>query len=216
MLSNEKYWPRLFKMLRPWGNFLRYASGIFIRIEKEGDFPPPPYVIVANHASYIDIVLMYCIVPDYFVFMGKSELEDWPLFKIFFTKGMNIAVKRGSIRASHAAYVRAHEELSKKRSVAIFPEGGIPLSAPTLERFKNGAFRLAIEHQVPIVPITIVNSWSCFNSNELYTGEGSPDIIRLEIHKPIETKSLTDKDLVNLREQAFEIINEPLLRNESR
>ncbi len=202
--------------MRIWGTFLRYASGIFIQFGCEKQFPEPPYVVVSNHGSYIDTVLMYCIIPDYFVFMGKEELKNWPLFGMFFTKGMNILVDRGSIRDSHRAYQRAHDELSKKRSVAIFPEGGIPETAPQMARFKNGAFRLAIEHQVPIVPITLVNSWSTFNSNQLYTGEASPDVVRVEIHKPISTKGLTDKDLVHLRQQAFEVINKPLLENESR
>jgi 1-acyl-sn-glycerol-3-phosphate acyltransferase len=216
LLADEKRWPRAFYWMQKWGTFLRYASGILIRYKTKEHFPKPPYVVVSNHGSYIDTVLMYCIIPDYFVFMGKGELRNWPLFNIFFMKGMNILVDRNNLRASHRAYQKAHEELSKKRSVAIFPEGGIPPLAPQLARFKNGAFRLAIEHEVPIVPITLVNSWSAFNSNDLYTGEGSPDIIRVVVHKPISTKGLTDKDLVHLRQQAFEAINKPLLENESR
>lgn len=216
LLAKEERWPKAFYWMQKWGTMLRYASGIFIRYKSNKQFPEPPYVVVSNHGSYIDTVLMYCIIPDYFVSMGKGELKDWPLFKIFFTKGMNILVDRSNLRASHRAYQRAHDVLSKKRSVTIFPEGGIPASAPKLDRFKNGAFRLAIEHQVPIVPITLVNSWSAFNSNELYCGEGGPDVIRVVVHKAISTKGFTDKDLIHLRQQAHDVINKPLLEDESK
>lgn len=210
LLQDKSRWGRVFRVIKVASRFVRFLTGVVIRYESKRHLPPPPYVVVANHASYIDTFLVYAAVPDYFVFLGKGELGNWPFFKIFFTSGMNILVHRTSKMASHRAYREAHERLDQKDCIAIFPEGGIMPKAPKLSRFKNGAFRLAIEHQVPIVPITLVNSALIFDSNRLLTGSGGPDWARIVVHPAVETRGLTDRDLVHLREQVFDTIQEAL------
>lgn len=94
---------------------------------------------------------MYNVIPEYFLFMGKYELLRWPLFNMFF-KDMNIAVNRGSHVEAAKAFRRAANALDRGTSLALFPEGTIPVFTPRLKPFKDGAFKLAIEKQVPIVP----------------------------------------------------------------
>ena len=216
LLADRSRWSRAFIWMKRWGALLRFLTGICVKTNTEHAFPNPPYVVVCNHQSYIDTILMYACVPDYFVFLGKAELSKWPLFHVFFTKGMNILVDRSSVRRSHGAFQDAHNRLTLGRSVVLFPEGGIPPNTPELARFKHGAFRLAIEHQVPIVPITIVNSWKHFNSNALLTGEGGPGSYKVIVHPAIHTTGKSNQDLVNLRNQAFEVINKPLLNDGSK
>ena len=211
LLLKEEWWPKAFKLIRFWSYIIRFATGIRVRYPENRHFPKPPYVIVANHASYIDIFLMYAIVPDFFSFMGKGELKNWPIFRIFFTSGMNILVERASIKASHKAYKDAQEKLEKGICVAIFPEGGIMPTAPQLSRFKNGAFKMAIDKQVPIVPITILNSYEIFESNDLYKGYGGPDVARIVVHKAVETEGKTEEDLVHLRQHCYSIIKDTLV-----
>lgn len=207
----ESTWPKAFSLIRFCTYIVRILTGIRVKYPVKEHFPKPPYVIAANHTSYIDIFLMYAIVPDFFAFMGKKELRRWPIFRIFFTSGMNILVERNSITASHKAYREANEKLDKGVCVAVFPEGGIMPTAPKLSKFKNGAFRMAIDKGVPVVPVTILNSYEIFESNDLLKGYGGPDVAQIVVHKAIETKDMTDKDLVHLRENCFNIINNTLL-----
>jgi 1-acyl-sn-glycerol-3-phosphate acyltransferase len=167
-------------------------------------------VICSNHGSYLDIIQMYNVIPQYFLFMGKYELLRWPLFKIFF-KDMNIAVNRGSHIEAAKAFRRAAEALDRGTSIAIFPEGTIPLDAPRMKPFKDGAFRLAIEKQVPIVPVTFVNHWELFGEPEQFTSRARPGMARAVVHQPIDTKGLTEADLVALRRRVYEVIEGPLL-----
>jgi len=187
-----------------------FPVGIFYTVEYK--FKPQAgktYVYCANHASYIDIILSYCLLDQYFVFMGKQELEKVPLFNIFF-KDMNILVNRKSITASYQAFQRAGQELKNGHSIILFPEGTISRRAPILKEFKSGAFRLAIDEQVEIVPITFVNNWKFLQDKPFLQGNMRPGLARMVIHKPISTKGLAEKDVESLKLQVKQIIEGPL------
>jgi 1-acyl-sn-glycerol-3-phosphate acyltransferase len=170
-----------------------------------------PFVICANHASYLDIILMYRILPrKRFLFIGKSELLKWPIINIFFKK-VDIAVNREKRSSGMRSIIRAKNELQNGWSIVIFPEGGIHVDTPILAPFKNGAFKLAIDSQIPILPITILDNWKLFNVHPFLTGPARPGISRVIIHKPIPTVGLSKKDYINLRQQTFDTINGPLL-----
>lgn len=182
------------------------------RLEPNPELHDGPYVICANHSSYLDIILMYRILPKKkFLFIGKSELLSWPIINIFFKK-LDIAVNRKKRSSGMQSIIRAKKELQNGWSIVIFPEGGIPENAPILNPFKNGAFKLAVETGTPILPITIIDNWRLFNSAPLLTGQASPGISRLIVHKPISTKGMDKKDLIHLRQQTFDTINAPLLK----
>ena len=210
LLYTEHRYRRAFRLKRAWAFFLQWASGVPVKVERRAPLPPPPYVICCNHGSYLDIVQMYNVVPEYFLFMGKYELLKWPLFNIFF-KGMNIAVNRGSHTEAAKAFKKASEAIRSGIPIAIFPEGTIPVTAPRMKAFKNGAFKLAVENQVPIVPITFVDHWRLFGDPEDLLSRGHPGIARAVVHPPIPTRGLTEADLVALRRQVYDVIEEPLL-----
>lgn len=170
---------------------------------------PQPCVIVANHASYLDIILSYLILKKYFVFMAKFELNKAPLFKIFF-KDMQISVNRTNIKDAHRAFARASEEIDGGHSVFIFPEGTIGSDIGTLLRFKNGPFKLAIDKQVPILPITFVGNWKLLQIGGFLKSYGKPGVCKAIIHKPILTKGMTVENVVNLREDVHKLIAETL------
>ncbi len=184
-----------------------------VRLKKLPDLSNGPYVICPNHASYLDIILMYAILPKTkFLFIGKSELLRWPIINIFFKK-VDIAVNREKRNSAMRSIIRAKEELKNGWSIVIFPEGGIPVDAPKLDQFKNGAFKMALEAQVPILPITILDNWKLLGTDPVLTGIACPGKSRVIVHDPIPTICLDKKDLVNLRQQTFETINQPLKEN---
>lgn len=172
-------------------------------------FPPPPYIVIANHTSYLDIVHMFTLIPDFYLFIGKSEVLRWPIVKIFF-KGMNIPVKRGSLRASKEAQELADSKIKNGKSLSIFPEGGIKGGAPKVSPFKNGAFKLAIENNVPIVPVTFLNNWRLMGDERFFKDSSHPGFSKTIVHESIATIGMNEKDLIPLRNKCRDIIEAPL------
>ena len=201
---------RAFKLMRAWGVFLNIALLLPMRRVRCAPLPKPPYVICANHSSYLDIIHMYNVMPDYFLFMGKYELLKWPLIGMFF-KRMNIAVNRGSRTEAAKSLIKASRAIDKGVCVSLFPEGTIPYTVPRMKPFKDGAFKLAIEKQVPIVPITFLDHWRLFGEPGEFLSRGHPGFARVIRHPYIDTKGLTETDLDNLRHQVFDVIQAPLI-----
>ncbi len=146
--------------------------------------------------------------------MGKAELLTIPLFKIFFQR-MNIPVDRTSITASHKAFNRAKEDIDRGISIAIYPEATIPECSPELGPFKNGAFKLAIDKQIPIVPITYLDNWKIFPDRKGHRFLCRPGLSRIIVHSPIETKGMGDNDVSQLRENVRQIISKTLKQHGS-
>lgn len=169
------------------------------------------YMFVANHTSIIDIMLMLAVVSHPFVFLGKKELAKIPLFG-FFYKRTCILVDRGSQRSRVEAFAEAQRRLKQGNSICIFPEGGVPADKSLeMAAFKDGAFRLAIDHQIPIVPITFHDNKKRFS----YTFfSGSPGIMRAKINSKIPTLNKTQEDKRAIKDETYNIILQEL-RNPS-
>ncbi len=97
-----------------------------------------------------------------------------------------------------------------KGQLLYFPEGGMDINNHKLRKFKNGAFKLAIDNQVPIVPIAFLNNWRLFSDHMDLFGSGSPGIAKIKIHKAIHPNSESYKDVVSLREKTYSTIETAL------
>ena len=208
-ILTESGYPYFFKMARIWSKFILIGMGFYYKIEKEQVLEANKnYMIIANHTSMIDIMLMLVTVKKPFVFVGKQELSKIPLFG-FFYKRTCILVDRTSSRSKHGVFERAQKRINQGLSICIFPEGGVPDNeSVVLDSFKDGAFRLAIDHQLPIVPITFADNKKRFSYTPL---SGSPGLLRVKIHFFVETKGKTMADKNNLKEQVWKIIHDQLL-----
>lgn len=213
LLHRPDRYQRAFRLKRWWAYFLQCGSGAFVKIERRGELPAAPYIICCNHSSYLDIIQMYNVVPHYFLFIAKYELLNWPLFNIFF-KNMNITVNRSDRSSAAKAFRKAAQAIDRGTSIAMFPEGGIPPFVPRMKPFKDGAFKLAIEKQIPIVPITFRDHWRLLGEPTELFSRGRPGISRTIIHPVISTKGLTEVDLVDLRQKVFRIIEAPLAQDQ--
>lgn len=214
LLKREENFDKAFKLKKKWAFIVCFFSGVFVKIKgEENIFTNRNYVICANHMSYFDIVLMYRVIPFYFVFMGKAELEKWPFVGVFFKKGMDISVNRSSIRQSALAFQKANFQLLKGNSVAIFPEGTISEKVPEMLRFKNGAFQMAINQNVEILPLTFLNNHLRLNDPQKIFSKNLPGVTKVVIHKPIIMKDgKLKEDLVFLRENTFNTIQKELFK----
>lgn len=186
-ILKEKWYPYYFVMARIWAKFILFGMGFYPKVETEEEIiKGKSYMFVCNHTSMTDIMLMLSVVKNPFVFVGKTELAKIPLFG-FFYKRTCILVDRNSSKSKMAVFERAQNKINQGYSICIFPEGGVPADESViLDEFKDGAFRLAVEHQIPVVPITFGD-----NKKRLsYTFfSGSPGLMRVKIHHIFETKN---------------------------
>lgn len=160
------------------------------------------YMLLANHTSMIDIMLMLHVSPVPFVFVGKAELQKIPLFG-FFYKRVCILVDRDSPASRSAVYRAVQNKLKMGLSICIFPEGGVPDPQVVLDRFKDGAFRMAIRHQIPIVPMTFLDTKKRFSWEFL---SGSPGLLRVKMHPLINTRILGVEDTRTVKHQVRQTI----------
>jgi 1-acyl-sn-glycerol-3-phosphate acyltransferase len=210
-ILKEKWYPYFFVMARIWAKCILFTSGFYYKIERETQLEKgKSYMFVANHTSMTDIMLMLIIISKHpFVFVGKVELSKIPLFG-FFYKRTCILVDRANSKSRLAVFERAQQRLNQGLSICIFPEGGVPADESiVLDEFKDGAFRLAIEHQIPIVPITFADNKKRLSYTFL---SGSPGLMRAKIHQPIPTqgKDLTDRK--QIRDATRTVIYHQLLK----
>jgi 1-acyl-sn-glycerol-3-phosphate acyltransferase len=202
-ISKESWYPYFFRIARFWAYFILIGMGFRIKIDLEQKPDnKASYMFVANHTSMADIMLMLVASKNPFVFVGKKELAKIPLFG-FFYKRTCILVDRTSEKSRKAVFLRAQRRLKQGLSICIFPEGGVPEESIILDEFKDGAFRLAINHQIPIVPFVFLDNKKRFS----YTFfSGGPGRMRVIGHEFIETKGLTIADTRSLNKQSREII----------
>lgn len=160
------------------------------------------YMLVANHTSMLDIMLMLKASKNPFVFVGKKELVKIPVFG-FFYKRVCIMVDREDSRSRTAVYIRAQKRLNKGLSICIFPEGGVPDENIVLDEFKDGAFKMAIAHSIPIVPITFYDNKRRFPFT-FYAGKPGP--LRVKIHRFFKTENLEESQKKTLRESVRQVI----------
>lgn len=199
-----------FFLKRIWGYTIVYGSFLFpvVKYKKHKRKFPSPCVIVSNHTSYLDIVLTPFYVKDTALFMGKSELLKAPLFRYFFVY-MDIPVNRKSTTGSHRALVEAGKRLDLGYNMIIYPEGTIS-SEGKLRAFKNGAFKLAIEKQVPIVPVVNLNNWQFLQNGGFFKSYGRPGIPRIIVGEAIETKGMKEEDIDELKKKVFTFTQQEL------
>lgn len=210
-ILKETWYPYFFMMARIWAKCILIGMGFNTKVVFE-QHPEKgrSYMFVANHTSMIDIMLMLSIVENPFVFVGKKELAKIPLFG-FFYKRTCILVDRSSPKSRMEVFERAQKRLKQGMSICIFPEGGVPDESIVLDEFKDGAFRLAIEHEIPVVPMTFYDNKKRFS----YTFfSGSPGQLRAKVHHFIETKGKSEIKKTLKTEVRTLILNE--LQNDSK
>lgn len=208
-ISSEKTYPRFFVLARFWAKLILFGMGFPYRIVREQQMEKgKSYMLVANHTSMTDIMLMLAVSKNPFVFVGKKELVKIPIFG-FFYKRTCILVDRSSSKSRFEVFQRAQKRLEQGLSICIFPEGGVPEDGPVvLDEFKDGAFRLAIEHQIPVVPMTFPDNKKRFSFKFF---SGSPGLMRAKVHRFVETTGMTLDDKKDLKDKVRQIIYHQLL-----
>jgi 1-acyl-sn-glycerol-3-phosphate acyltransferase len=181
-------------------------------VKKQGVKPEKnPKIIIANHTSYLDIFMMYQILPmQHIVFMGKSEILNYPLIKTYF-KYLHIPVDRNDKRKAAQSMLMAKRKLQEGWNIIIFPEGGIPDHiAPKMADFKPGAFVMAQKNNVSILALTLQSHYKLLSEPQNIKGSARPGISKVFVHPEISHEALMRHELEYWMDFTKKLIEEPL------
>lgn len=204
LMFNQNWYKTFYWIARNlWATPILYGMGLIPKVHREEKIQAhKSYMLVANHTSMADIMLMLYCSKNPFVFVGKRELAKMPVFG-FFYKRFAILVDRSNAESRRMVYDSARKRLDNGLSICIFPEGGVPNPSVTLDTFKDGAFRLAIEHQIPIVPMVF------FDNKRLFPFEffaGKMGVTHATIYPFFETKHLMPIDKSKLKKSVRDLM----------
>lgn len=195
-------YPKLFWIARNiWAPFILFGMGFYLKrtpLKRSFEWDKT-HMLVANHTSYMDILVMFRMWKKPFVFVGKKELGDIPFFGSIYKRSA-ILVDRSDASSRKAVYAQVYKVIEKGYSVCIFPEINYLDETILLNPFKLGAFKLAITHQIPIVPMVFLD---CKRKYPWYTTHGYPGELRVELQKPIQTDTLVLDDVQTLSDQVY-------------
>ncbi len=205
----KKYGRRLNRL---WSSI--FFTFVFIRVEFVNRHlikKDQQYIIVSNHFSYLDIPVLGFINKD-IVFVGKSSLGKIPLFGYMF-RNLHIAVDRSSLKSRGESIIKTKQALEEGSSVVMFPEGGITSPAPPkMGRFKDSAFKIAIEKQIPVIPVTLSYNHLIlpYDGRLLLKNKKA----RAVIHPPISVDEMDKQSVTELRDACFNVIQHQLLEDD--
>ena len=191
-----------------WARLTAYAAFMRIKITGRNNIDnSQSYVVVVNHQSAMDIIALYGWLGIDFRWVMKQEIRKVPFLGYACYRVGHVYIDRKNQSAAIQSLEVAKERVHSGTSVLFFPEG-TRTSSSALKPFKKGAFNLAIEYQIPIVPTTYYDckrlfSWDFF--------KGSPGTFRVKQHAFIDTKGMNVKDdMINLMNETFDIIHNEL------
>ncbi|CEL59275.1 lysophosphatidate acyltransferase [Rhizoctonia solani AG-1 IB] len=175
--------------------------GIDFVVEGEEHMSTPSAVYIGNHQTMLDILYLGRIFPKQSSIMAKKELKWAPLLGQYMALSGAVFVDRKNSKDALHALAKAGDEMkSKGVSLWVFPEGTRSSSeAPDLLSYKKGAFHLAVQAGVPIVPVVCENYWRLYRKGVLDEGT-----LKIRVLPPIPTKDLTAADVTELAERTRE------------
>jgi len=207
----EDHYHIFWRVARILSKILIYGMGFRLDFMPEEVIQPDKsYMFCPNHASLIDPFLLIILSKNPIVFVGKKELAKIPVFG-FFYKRVVIMVDRSNPKSRKRVFELAKKRLDDGVSMAIFPEGLVPAEDVILAPFKKGAFSLAIEFDIPIVPQVYYDCKRLFSWDVL---KGGPGVFRVRQHKSISTKGMSIDKMEYLKDKTFDLIYNALANDE--
>jgi 1-acyl-sn-glycerol-3-phosphate acyltransferase len=179
------------------------------RVELSGENvenPRNPYVVVANHQSMGDIPVISNL-PWEMKWVGKEELFKIPIVGWQMRLAGDIPVNRKGVRRWEQVAKKAGFYLDNKCSVMIFPEGTRTKDG-SLGRFADGAFALAVKHQVPILPLVVEGTFDCLPKDTWIFGKA--EAMKVKVLAPVPTEGMSNNDVASLREKVHGMIDAQL------
>jgi 1-acyl-sn-glycerol-3-phosphate acyltransferase len=187
----------------PWARLIAFITPIFVTVTgRENIDRSQSYVIVSNHQSQYDILLIYGRLGVDFRWVMKKELRKIPALGIACERLGHIFIDRSNPMSAVASLKAAKIKIVNGTSVMFFPEGTRSKDG-SIGIFKKGAFKMALDLGIPVLPITIIGTKDILPSHSLNVFPGK---VKMIIHKPVEVTEYNDESLQALMQKIREII----------
>jgi 1-acyl-sn-glycerol-3-phosphate acyltransferase len=167
------------------------------------------YIFVSNHTSFLDIPGVTILIPGQFRPLAKKELKKIPVFG-WIAQTAAVIVDRSSPESRKKSIDRLKKILREGISILIFAEGTQNRTKELLQPFHDGAFRIAVDAQQPILPIVVIGAGKLMPPGTI---DLKPGKIRIVVGEEISTDGLTPKDVSNLKQQTFEAMHQLIVQH---
>jgi 1-acyl-sn-glycerol-3-phosphate acyltransferase len=190
------------RLERTWARALLRLWGVDVRVRGAENVPGGPAVFAANHASALDIPLLFGYLPADFRIIHKRSLYLFPVIGLYLYLAGHIAIDRGNPFRARRSLSRAAARIAAGESVAVFPEGTRSPDGSVMP-FKRGSFVLALEAGVPVVPVSLCGVKRLSAQGLVFLRAGA---VGLVVHAPIETRGHPPDDADGLADQVQGVV----------
>lgn len=197
------------KVIKIWAFIFSLLT--FVRFKIQGKRIPKKdkaYVYVSNHNSYLDAVALPLAIPGEFKSLGKKELLNIPVFG-WILKSIAVLVDRSNVESRKESIERLAQSFKSGISIFIFPEGTTNKTDQPLTPFYDGAFRLAIENQAPVLPMVILNSKALMPRKGF---NNQPGTVHIHFLEPVETTGMTMEEVPELKLRVYHLMENAILK----
>jgi len=202
----EYYFLRTLKM---WSDTWMFLSGIRIKfVGRENYEPARSYVMVSNHYSLLDMMTGASSVRPNVKVLAKAEIKKVPLFNKLFAMG-GVFVDRRSKESRELSKQKLTAAIQRGMSIFLYPEGTRNRTQNPLKEFYDGAFKIAVEQQTPIMPMVTINSRFINRLDSFWLWPGTYHVHFLPA---VETVGLNEEDVPALREKVYRLMEETILK----
>jgi len=194
------FWSWIFSML----TFIRYSF-----VGRENFLKGKSYIYVCNHTSFLDIPGLCLTIPGEFRPLAKKELLKIPVFG-WIAQSAAIIVDRSSGDSRKKSMDKLKRSLLEGLSILIFAEGTQNRTKEVLQPFKDGAFRIAIDTQEPVLPMVVVGAGPLMPPGTLRLKPGK---VKVVVAPEIPTTGLNHDDIPKLKRQTFDVMKELIMQH---
>ncbi len=187
-----------------WAWLILKTSGVKLVVEGKENITRGPVIYMTNHASHFDVAALLYLLPWNVRFVAKKELASVPVFGWAMVLMGHVIIDRSNREKAIISLDKAAEKIRKGTSVAYFPEGTRSPDGK-IQPFKKGGFMLALKAGVPIVPVSIYNS---FNILPKTTWKIRAGTIYIKFHPQVDTSAYNEEERDALIEKVHSIIRQ--------
>lgn len=194
-------WAWTFSML----TFIRYEF-----IGRENFIKGRSCIYISNHTSFLDLPGIRLVIPGEFRPLAKKELKKIPIFSLI-VQTATVIVDRSSGESRKKSIDKLKKILAHGISILIFPEGTQNRTKEILQPFHDGAFRIAVDTQRPMLPMVVIGAGKLMPPGKFHVAPGK---IKIVVGEEIPTAGLTQKDVPALKEKAYHLMREMIIANQ--